>query len=664
MSWFRIEGPRKGAAILALVLGVAISAIGFDKAVAAAGAPAHGEDHADAYTFAFHDADIVVAAREVLGAAGVAYSIDPSVTGKITFRIEQHLTRDQLLAAFQAVLDANGVALVQNGGRYVVTPAAKAKDSAEVRRSDGGGFASGYEVVAVPLSYALPSEVSKALEAVSSSKSVIYSSDKLALLVLGGTGAQLKSAMETVKIFDQSAFQDSKIRWFELNQAQATTVSTELAQIIQGAGLVGVSVVPLRRLNGIIVFTRSPDALGDIAKWVTRLDIAGKESASTLWIYRPHASSADDLARTLNGVLGLQSTTQSGPANNSQAGRQGGGSSLMNLSSPLSSSSSGSASPLSSPAPASTSGATFGQTSAASDDQVRISADKSTNTLIIFSSPGRWVQIQRILSEIDRTPRQILIEASILEVTLNKDFEFGVDWSVLSHNGQVSTINNDTGTVAPSFPGFSATFLNNSIQAAVHALGSRTVVDVVSAPKIIALDNHTARLEVGDQVPVVTQSAQSIATVNAPVIDSVDYRSTGVILNVTPRVTGEDELVLDVTQEVSTVAKTLTSGIDSPTIQQRHFESTLVMHDGAVVALGGLISTNRTIIDSGLPGLQKIPVVGALFKSQSHEDDRSELIVLLTAKIIKDVPTNDAAMTDLLADMHELQSRGLLPARK
>jgi general secretion pathway protein D len=148
------------------------------------------------------------------------------------------------------------------------------------------------------------------------------------------------------------------------------------------------------------------------------------------------------------------------------------------------------------------------------------------------------------------------------------------------------------------------------------------------------------------------------------VIDSVDYRSTGVIFDVTPRITGDDQLILDVTQEVSTVAKTLTSGIDSPTIQQRHFESTLVMHDGAVVALGGLITTNHTISDSGFPGLQSLPLVGSLFKTHSNEDDRSELVVLMTARIIKDLPSNNAVMADLLSDMHELQSRDLLPGKK
>jgi general secretion pathway protein D len=595
---------------------------------------------AEAYTFAFRDAEVAQVAQEVLGAAGVPFAVDPGVTGKITFRIEQRLTRDQLLAAFEAVLEANGIALVRNGETLIVTPQAKAKSSAVVRRRGEPSPGAGYEVVAVPLAYAEPSEVAKALEAISSASSVIYTSDRLGLLVLGGNGQQLKTTLETLRIFDQSGFEDSKIRWFELSQAQATTVSAELERIVAGAKLVGVNIVPLRRLNGVIVFGRSAESLAEVARWVQRLDTPGKEAASSLWVYRPRATSAESLSKTLNTLLGFQNSTEI------SSGAAGG------LSPP----------PVGAPAQPVASSTTVSQSLSLGDEQVRIGVDKDTNTLIVFASPGRWQQIQRILTEIDRTPRQVLIEASILEVTLSKDFQFGVDWAVFSGDFAISSINNNSGNVGPSAPGLSITFLGDDIEAAVSALGARTAVEVISAPKIIALDNRTARLQIGDQVPVVTQSSQSRNDSDAALINTVDYRSTGVILTVTPRVTGEDQLTLEVSQEVSSVARTVTSGIDSPTIQQRRFESALVLHDGAVVALGGLISSNRSTSNSGVPGLKDVPGIGALFSSRSNNSGRSELIVLLTARIIRDRASGEAAMGRLRDDMRELQARGLLPA--
>ncbi|MBW8892036.1 MAG: hypothetical protein JF617_07700, partial [Burkholderiales bacterium] len=478
---------------------------------------------------------------------------------------------------------------------------------------------------------------------------VLYANDKQGLLILGGIGSELQSALETIKVFDRSAFEGSRIRWFELGQAPAATVATELDRLLQAGGMSSVTVVPLKRLNGLIVFARTPQALDEVGRWVTRLDITSRESASSLYVYRPRSSSAEDLGATLGAVISDRRDDPS--ARGGDDGRGVGETAVSATPAAAASTAPG------------VSGGAWSNGRSEDGDAVRIGVNKASNSLLIFASPSRWVQIQRILDEIDRPASQVMIEASILEVRLSNDLKYGVDWSALSSSGKlgVSSIYNDSGTIGPSFPGFSVTYLTGDIQAAVSALGSKTDIEVVSAPKIVTLDNHIAKLQIGDQVPIVTQSSQSTTTGTAALINTVDYRNTGVILNVTPRITGDNRVVLDVAQEVSSVAKTITSGIDSPTIQQRKFESTLVLDNGSVVALGGLISRTRTHNDVGMPGLSKIPVVGNLFKSDSRDDARTELIVLLTARILSDKTSTDQTMANLLADMHEIQSRGLLP---
>jgi general secretion pathway protein D len=239
---------------------------------------------------------------------------------------------------------------------------------------------------------------------------------------------------------------------------------------------------------------------------------------------------------------------------------------------------------------------------------VRIGVDRDSNTLIIRAPAARWMSLQQTLAEIDRPPSQVMIEASIIEVSLTNDFRFGVDWSAVSGNGKLTgnSVYTDNGVIGPKFPGFSITYLGGDIDAAINALGSRTTIDVVSAPKLITLDNHKARLQIGDQVPIVTQTATDTTTSSPAIVNTVEYRDTGVILEVTPRISGDDKVVVDIAQEVSGVAKTVTSGIDSPTIQQRKLSSTLVLQDGAVVALGGLISHRRSDSDSGVPGLKDV----------------------------------------------------------
>lgn len=600
----------------------------------------------EAYAFAFKDADIAQVAAEILGnTLRVPYMVDPAVTGKMSFRIEQRLTAPQLLEAFEAALSANDTALVRDGDTVRIVPLAKAKAAATIRTADEGVHHAGYEVVAVPLAYAAPTEVAKALDSIDPSKAVLYANDKQGLLILGGSGQELESALQTVKVFDRSTFEGAKIRWVELEKAPAMTVAADLDKMLTAAGVTGVGVVPLKRLNGLFLFARTAAALDETAGWVAKLDEPSAEKTASLYVYHPHNSSAEALSKTLNSVLSGQTATDQTQTTAQQKGP-------------------GVAAAATSPATATV--ATQSQSFLSSgEDAVRIGVDRETNTLLISAPAGQWIQLQRILQEIDKAPNQILIEASILEVTLTKDFQFGVDWSLMGYgHTTVSSINNKSGTVGPNFPGMAVTFLNKDISAAVNTLGSKTNVEVVSAPKIMALDNHTAKLDVGDQVPIVTQTAQSTSAGGAPLVSSVDYRSTGVILNVTPRITGEDRITLDVEQEVSDASETTTSGISSPTISQRKFESTLIIQDGGVVALGGLISTNRTVGDTGVPLLMDVPGLGALFKSNNRSNSRTELIVLLSARIVRDEPGAKHVMADLLADMHEIDARGLIKTAK
>jgi len=603
------------------------------------------------YTFAFNDADIGGVAQEILGTAlQVPYTVDPEVTGKMSFRIDRRLTKTQLLEAFEAALQTYDIAMVRQGDMLVLKPRAKAKGSGTLRTLSEGVHGAGYQTLAVPLSYASPSEVAKALESVGSADVVVFADDKQGLLILGGTSAELQSAVEAVRMFDRSGLEASKIRFFELEQAPAGVVAGDLQRLLEDAHVAGVSVVPLKRLNGLFVFAQTDSALDRIADWVAKLDIPSRERIESLWLYHPRNVAAEALATTLNNVINGQSNLGQSSSSSARAS-QSAGAGTQSQSQPA-------ATP---PTQAFTSNG-----AAADEDAVRVGADKGTNTLLISASESRWVQIQRILNQIDIPPSQVMIEASILEVTLTDQNNFGVDWQFTNPNGALTAgaIGSASGAVASSFPGVSVAYIGKNIQAAVNALATRSAVEVISAPKIVVVDNQTAKLDVGDQVPVVTQSAQNTTAAGSPVVNSVNYLSTGIILSVTPRISGDGRIFLDVDQEVSSASETTTSGIDSPTIQQRSLSTTLILDDGAVAALGGLISSEKNKSQTGIPYLQDVPGVGALFRTTTNNTNRTELIVLITAKIIKDRPSAQRVLADLLADMTEVRSRGLLQSDK
>ena len=641
-SWYSVRGAATGLAVILALAGGTWPAFAAQPAGPAAAS----------YTFAFKDADIQQVAQEILGnTLGVGYTIDPEVTGKISFRIDQRLTRAQLLEAFEAALSANGVVMVRTGDSMALTPRAKARQAATLHLNGPGASAdaAGYSTLAIPLSYATPSEAAKALESMGRSDIVLYTDDKLGLMLLGGTPHELEAALQTLKVLDQSGLQASKIRWIELQTATATQVGPELLQILQASGASGITVVPLKRLNGILVFARTPQALDEVSRWVDKLDAVGKEEASGLWVYRPQNLSAESLANTLNEVLNGQAAQGSSPSATAPLASNPGGTAA--------------AAPVQAPNPSPGPTSSGGFAGGSGENAVRIGVSKETNALIVTAPASRWLQIKRILDEIDLPPQQVMIEASVLEVTLSNDLEFGVDWSRILDSGKltVSSIPSSSGAIAPTVPGFSVTYLSSNIKAAINTLKSVTDVQVMSAPKLITLNNHPAKISVGDQVPIVTRTAQSTENNNAPLVVSTEYRDTGIIMDVTPRVSGDNQIELDVNQEVSSVARTTSSGIDSPTIQQRKFQSTLLLRDSGTVALGGLISESRSKNHAGVPLVKDIPLLGNAFKDTSTVNKRTELIVLMTAKIIKDEASRKRVMGDLMADMKEIEHRGLVP---
>ncbi len=234
-------------------------------------------------------------------------------------------------------------------------------------------------------------------------------------------------------------------------------------------------------------------------------------------------------------------------------------------------------------------------------------------------------------------PLQVLIEATIAEVTLNDELRYGVQWFIRDLEGVDLTLSQVAeGALAQAFPGFSAIFSSGADPRVVlNALASVTDVNVISSPQLMVLDNQTALIQVGDQVPIAIQQAVSVGDPDAPIVNSIEFRDTGVILTVTPRVNASGLVTMEIQQEVSDVAATTTSGIDSPTIQQRRIESTIAVQSGATVVLGGLIRDRQQVTKTGVPLLQNIPFIGALFRDTASVGGRTEILVLITPRVVR-----------------------------
>jgi len=217
---------------------------------------------------------------------------------------------------------------------------------------------------------------------------------------------------------------------------------------------------------------------------------------------------------------------------------------------------------------------------------------------------------------------------------LNDELRYGVEWFLERGDNSAAFSSLESGAIASAFPGFSYLFSATNAQVVINALSAVTDVEIISSPQIMVLDNKTATLQVGDQVPIATQSAVTVTDPDAPLVNTIQFFDTGVILTVTPRVNTGGLVIMEIEQEVSDAVSTTTSGIDSPTIQQRKITSSVAIQSGQTVALGGLIRSTRTESQSGVPILSEIPVVGHLFGVTSDDSDRTELLILITPRAI------------------------------
>jgi general secretion pathway protein D len=287
----------------------------------------------------------------------------------------------------------------------------------------------------------------------------------------------------------------------------------------------------------------------------------------------------------------------------------------------------------------------------------QIVADTRSNTLVIVATEAEYDKIEAAIRRLDVMPMQVLVEVTVAEVTLNNSLQYGTQFFL--HNGSTqATLSNATssptsigstsgtnsslnpqlfpGTLAPNFPGFAIARTASSIQFALQALKSVTNVRVVSSPSLLILDRQQGKLQVGDMVPTISQTAASVITTDAPIVNSVEYQQTGVILAVTPKINSGGLVTLDINQQVSQVVNTTSSTINSPTFQTRQIASKVAVRDGETISLAGLISDNKSVGNSGLPWLNDIPVLGHLFSTQTNSDVRTELIVLLSPHIVYD----------------------------
>jgi general secretion pathway protein D len=551
------------------------------------------------------------------------------------------------LPTLETLLRMNKAALVRTESGYQILPEVKAvRGRVTPQLGDNRQpLPAGYRVQIVPLRYIGAKEMEKILQPLAPEGAVIRVDTARNLLVLAGAGTELQHLLETVEIFDVDWLAGMSVGLFTLRTVEAKTVIDELETVFgdktEGplAGLV--RIIPIERLNALLVVTPQPKYLEDARRWIERLDTGIDITSARLYVYRVQNGRAVYLAELLNELFTGQGEQRNRavPEATLAPGRRP---------AEVKSTASARKGQQQSQRPSSQARreAVRGGDALLEGEAVRIIADEENNALLILASPAEYQQIEAALRRLDVIPLQVLVEVSIIEVLLDDELEYGIQWFFNHHIGykgkKVGALLWDGSDLTDEggfgiHPGFNWSIVDKAdkIIGILNMLAEESKVNILSSPSVLVLDNQTATIDVGDQVPILTSTTRASASDLGTTTSTIEYRDTGVRLTVTPRVNAGGLVTMEVEQEVSDVEQTTTSGIDSPTIQQRRISSTVAVQSRQTVVLGGLIRENKGKSKSGIPVLHTLPAVGPLFGQTSYTTRRTELVIVLTPQVVR-----------------------------
>ncbi len=598
----------------------------------------------------FDNADLVEVIETFAKLLDINYLMDPGVGGSVTIQTEGRLSRSDLFPVFYQILQTNGLTAVKKGSLYRIVPiqdASRLPITANLNKK-GQAPASGDQMIIqlVQLDAIAAGEMAKVLQPFVSSNGTMVTLEGANILMIVDQADNLEKILRMVDAFDTDIFQDVQYRFFPLDHADAESLSNILGQMFKSYGQAvasKINLIPIVRLNALLVITPKQAVLDEVADFVRQYDVPSTSTESGIFVYSVENGRADEITKILKEVftgreareaderdktyrnpLARQARAEKQEAEAARESSENGSSGDR---SPESGAGSGSAD------------VTIG--SGSLQDEVRITADEVRNNLIVEATRADYQVIKNLLKEIDILPRQVLIEVTIAEVTLDESSELGMEWSYLKGDENMSTSLLD------------ATLGSSGLQytigkaerwtAAMKALASENKVNILSSPSILASNSESAQIDISTEVPVASSQYEYTSGENPVVSTSIEYRDTGVLLNVTPHINKNGIVTMEISQEVSEQAQSVQVGsLNYPSFFKRSADTVLTVKSGQSIVIGGLIRENRSGGTAGAPWLVNIPFLKYFFGRASDSYEKTELVILISPQVIASLDDVDA----------------------
>jgi general secretion pathway protein D len=590
------------------------------------------------YSLNFDDADLGEVAKVILGdILGQNYVLSPKVAGKVTLQTTEALTKEELLPTLEMVLRMNNAALVKDGKIYHIEPAADALYTSTLSTAGRPG----YQTRVFPIRNVSVGNIADVLKPLVHDKTILSADAERNMLIASGTADEMSRVQDLINTFDIDVLRGRSFGVFPLTHVEPDTLIKELEDVFSTGGKEEgdfFRFLAVDRLNAIMAITHQASYLKDIENWIFRLDRANTASSGGVNVYKVQNVDAEDLASTLSDIF-----TGSGGTKKDKSAKVAPGQTAAEISNKQ---------PAEKQKVQKTSSAASKQATPSGDSplsNVKIIADATNNSIIIVATPQEYETILPVIKQLDAIPLQVLIDATVVSVKLTNNLQYGISWYLSQGNDSVG--GNKAGAtalgtaaaaaLAASTGGLSAVYSSGSIKALLNAEAAKGNVNVISSPSLMVLNNQQAKINVGDQVPIQTGTLGSVvgntATTGATtaIQSSIQYKDTGVTLDVKPRVNANGMVIMEIKQIVSTPVSTSTGVSTTPTIQKKEIESFVAVKDGETIVLGGLIDDSNTANKSGIPFLYDLPWIGPLFGKTEYIRAKNELVVLITPRVVK-----------------------------
>ena len=606
--------------------------------------------------------------------------IDPAVKGTVTINTSTTVSRKDLFGLLEMILEINGASAVkQPNGYYSIVPMAVAKQ----QPTDFHFAKEGRQPVppeemftlkVIPMKFMPATEMAKILQPYMSPGGSIVVQDKGNLLLVSEGAAKMIELEKLIDVFDDPVLGRQRVRMIPVKNNLAANLIPELKAIFAGYGLTSgstaVQLLPMDRQNAILAISPAPEIFKEVEDWVQKLDQPSEEVGLQTYVYQVQNAKASELAEVLGQLYG-----SFGPAPGAGLTPAGPGpaipqSALTGTTTPENPAAVLGPTGTSSQAPARPAGSaqppgTAQTTSVGIQSSIRFMPDDRNNSLIIQATPHDYELMQRTLHDMDVLPRQVMIDARIYEVDLTGDLSVGLQAFLDKKANLQNPINSTGGSFAganggaPSLAIQTFAILHNTyqLQLFLNASENRTRVKTLSAPSILVTNNTAARIQVGSEVPVPIGSALTPVQSGGSSVfaQTIQFRDTGVILTVTPRINASGVILLNIAQEVSSAQPNTTSGIVAPVISKSQFQTSAMLKDGQTLALGGIITTSNTLTKNRVPLLGDIPGIGLLFGSTGLNNARKELVLVITPHVATDLNQTMSVSNDFINSLKHLK---------